>query len=232
MNLLGLNTESILARVATSATPPRVPTVRQSVFIGGLGFGLVGLAAFAVWAVGGKVISRAIGEPGLYAVCALIFIGLAGLVFGQLIIGPGGTVRFYGLFLAAFGVYSVVWSAAWFGLRGTLTAEVVGAVVGSAAMAGVLAWGFGANREILRVAAVLIGLNALGYFLGEAWWRWLPGSEGGQMLGHLLNRPQRQMAAMLGWGILFGGFFGIGVGYALYLCQGEVRRRLQTSIPL
>ena len=232
MKLLGLDTESILARVAAAAVPPRVPSIRQSLFIGGLGFGLVGLAAFAVWAVGGKALTQAVGEAGLYALCALVFIGLAGVVFGQLVIGPGGTARIYGLFTLAFAAYSVVWCAAWFGLRGTLAAEVVGAVLGSAAMAGVLAWGFGAGREFLRVAAALVLLNSLGYFLGEIWWRWLPGEGGAQLLGEMFNRPQRRMLAMLGWGVLFGGFFGAGVGYAIFCCQSEVRARLQTGIPL
>ena len=232
MNPSGLDTESILARVAQAAVPPRVPTVRQSLFIGGVGFGLVGLTAFAVWAVGGKALTQAVGEPGLYAVCALVFIGLAGAVFGQLVIGPGGTKRIYGLFTLAFVVYSVAWCAAWFGLRGTLTAEVAGAVLGSAAMAGVMAWGFGAWRETLRVAAVLVLLNALGYFLGEIWWRWLPGEGGAQLFGSLINRPQRAMFAMLGWGAAYGAFFGAGVGYVIFQCQHEVRSRLRTGIPL
>ncbi len=232
MNCFGLNAESILARVAEAAELPRVPTFRQSLFIGGVGFGLVGLAAFAVWAVGGHALQAAVGEPGLYATCALVFIGLAGAVFGQLVIGPGGTRRIYGLFLVAFGSYSIVWTTAWFALRGTLTAEVAGAVLGAAAMAGVLVWGFGVGRDFFRLAAALILLNALGYFLGEVWWRWLPGEGGAQLFGSLLNRPQRQLAAMLGWGILFGGFFGAGVGLVIYQCQQAIRERLQTGIPL
>lgn len=232
MKALGLDPDSILARVGSAAVPPRVPTFRQSLFIGGVGFGLVGLAAFAVWAVGGKTLTQAIGEAGLYAVCALVFIGLAGLVFGQLVIGPGGTRRIYGLFTLAFVAYSVVWSAAWFGLRGTLAAEVAGAVLGSAAMGAVLVWGFGAGREFARVAAVLILLNALGYFLGEVWWRWLPGEGGAALFGNWFNRPQRVMLAMLGWGVLFGAFFGAGVGHAIHRCQEVVRARLRTGIPL
>ena len=232
MKFFGLDPESILARVEASAVPPRVPTIRQSLFISGLGFGLVGLVAFAVWAVGGKAITPAVGEPGLYALCAMVFIGLAGMVFGQLVIGPGGAPRIYGLFTLAFTVYSVVWSAAWFGLRGTLAAEIGGALLGSAAMAGVMAWGFAARGEFLRVASVLILLNAAGYFLGEVWWRWLPGEGGAQLLGEMFNRPQRRMLAMLGWGVIFGGFFGAGVGYAIYYCQHKVRARLQTGIPL
>ena len=232
MNRFGLDEESILGRVGASSMSPRVPTVRQSVFIGGVGFGLVGLAAFAVWAVGGKPLTNALGEGGLYTLIALTFIGLAGVVFGQLVIGPGGTPRIYALFTLAFTAYSVAWSAAWFGLRGTLAAEVVGAVVGAAAMAGLLVWGFGAGREFPRVAAALILLNALGYFLGEVWWRWLPGEGGAQLLGAILNRPQRAMFAMLGWGVVFGGCFGAGMGYAIYRCQAAVRAKLRTGIPL
>ena len=37
---------------------------------------------------------------------------------------------------------------------------------------------------------------------------------------------------MLGWGVIFGGFFGAGVGWAIYYCQPKVRARLQTGIPL
>ena len=232
MRLFGLDTESILARVAHNAVPPREPTVRQSLLIGGVGFGFVGLAAFAVWAVGGKALTSAVGEPGLYAVCALVFIGLAGAVFGQLVIGPGGTQRIYGLFTLAFVVYSVAWCVAWFGLRGTLAAELAGAVLGSAGMAGVMTWGFGAGREFLRVSAVLVLLNALGYFLGEVWWRWLPSEGGAQLFGDLFNRPQRAMLAMLGWGGVYGAFFGAGVGYVIFRCQHEVRTRLRTGIPL
>jgi len=37
---------------------------------------------------------------------------------------------------------------------------------------------------------------------------------------------------MLGWGVIFEGFFGAGVGWAIYYCQPKVRARLQTGIPL
>ncbi|NBR84638.1 MAG: hypothetical protein EBS84_02235 [Proteobacteria bacterium] len=232
MNLFGLETESILSRVAAEAVAPSVPTLRQSLFIGGVGFGLVGLAAFAVWALGGRELGKAIGEGGLYAACALVFIGLAGAVFGQLVIGPGGTRRIYALFTVAFTAYSVVWTGAWFGLHGTLAAEVAGAVLGSLAMAGVLVAGFGAERECLRAATVLVVLNALGYFVGEVWWRWVPGDGGARLFGEMLNREQRVLLSQLGWGVLFGGGFGSGVGYVIYRCQHAVRVHLRTEIPL
>ncbi len=232
MRFPGLNPDSILARVAAAALPPRVPTFRQSLFIGGVGFALVGLAAFAVWALGEKPLQQILGTGGLYMACVVVFVGLAGIVFGQVVIGPGGTRRIYALFTMAFVAYAALWCGAWFGLHGTLAAEVVGSLLGSIAMAAVLTWGFGARREFLRVAAVLCVLNALGYFLGEVWWRWLPGDGGAQLLGGLLNRPQRILLSQLGWGVLFGGFFGAGVGYAIYLCQHEVRAKLRTGIPL
>ena len=134
MNPFALDPDRILARVAASAVPPRVPSVRQSLFIGGVGFGLVGLVAFAVWAVAGGALTQALGEPGFYAVCAAVFIGLAGLVFGQLVIGPGGTRRMYGLFTPAFLAYAALWSVAWFTLarrQGELLAEGVGALLGT-----------------------------------------------------------------------------------------------------
>ncbi|NBV20852.1 MAG: hypothetical protein EBS05_02495 [Proteobacteria bacterium] len=190
------------------------------------------MAAFGVWALGGHVLGKAIGEGGLYAVCALVFIGLAGVVFGQLVIGPGGTRRIYGLFMLGFTAYSIVWTGAWFGLRGSLAAEVTGAVLGSLAMAGVLVAGFGTGRKFLRAATVLVVLNALGYFIGEVWWRWVPGEGGAHLFGTLLSREQRVLLSQLGWGILFGGGFGSGVGYVIYQCQQAVRVHLRTEIPL
>lgn len=161
---------------------PRVPTARQSLFIGGIGFGLVGVAAFAVWAFAGGALTRAVGEGGFYAVCAAVFIGLAGLVFGQLVIGPGGMTRMYALFTPAFLAYATLWCAAWFALAGRkgwlggeLKAELLGAALGAAAMAAVMVWGFGARREFGRATLTLFAGNALGYFLGKVAWQWLRG---------------------------------------------------------
>lgn len=233
MKVFGLNPDSILARVASVTERPRVPTFRQSLFIGGLGFGLVSVVAFAIWALAGRRLAGAFGEGGMYAACATAYIGFAGLVFGQLVVGPGGTARIYGLFSTAFAAYAAVWCAAWFGLagrggfgNGTLFAEFMGSLFGSSVMAWVLAAGFGAQRQFLRLAAVLFGLNALGYFLGEVWWRWLR-EDAGRVLGGYLGREQRQMIAMLGWGLLYGCFFGIGIGYVIFAAQNAVRSHFE-----
>lgn len=236
MKFFGLDTESILARVARAAAAPRVPTVRQSLFIGGVGFALVGLAAFGVWAFAGGALTRALGEAGFYAVCAAVFIGLAGLAFGQLVIGPGGTRRMYALFTPAFAAYAALWCAAWFALAGRragggeLMAEVVGALAGGLGMAAVVNWGMGALKQFLRAGLVLVVGNALGYFLGKVAWTWFR-SDAAQILGGLLTKQQRGVVAMLVWGILFGACFGAAIGYVFYFCQSEVRSRLATGIP-
>ena len=85
--------------------------------------------------------------------------------------------------------------------------------------------GFPSNRAVS-------GDDVRGAGAAVAGGRWLPGEGGAQLLGEMFNRPQRKMAAMLGWGVLFGGFFGAGVGYAIYYCQRGVRIRLQAGIPL
>jgi hypothetical protein len=238
MSCCGLDAESILDRVAASAVPPRVPTARQSLFIGGVGFGLVGVAAFAVWAFAGGVLTRVLGEGGFYAVCAVVFIGLSGLVFGQLIIGPGGVTRMYTLFTPAFLAYATLWCAAWFALAGRkdwmggeLKAEILGAALGAVAMSAVMIWGFGAKREFSRALLALFAGNALGYFLGKVAWQWLRG-EGAQVFAGLLTRQQRGWLAMLAWGLLYGLCFGAAIGHVIYLCQEAVRERLRTGIPL
>jgi len=238
MSYCGLDADCILYRVGTKPMPPRVPTLRQSLFIGGLGFGLVGLTAFAVWAFAGGMLTRAVGEGGFYAVCAAVFIGLAGLVFGQLVIGPGGTVRMYALFTPAFLAYSALWCAAWFALArrtgwlgGELSAELLGAAVGGVAMAAVMARAFGATHQFGRGALALFAGNSLGYFLGKVVWQWLRG-EGATIFAGILTHEQRGWLAMLAWGLLYGACFGAAIGYVIFLCQKRVRDKLRNGIPL
>ncbi len=238
MSCCGLDADSILARVGAESAPPRVPTARQSLFIVGLGFGLVGLAAFSVWAFAGGALTRGLGEAGFYAVCAVVFIGLAGLVFGQLVIGPGGTARMYALFTPAYLAYASLWCAAWFALAGRqgwlggeLKAELVGAALGGVAMAAVILWGFGSLREFGRGTLALFAGNALGYFLGKIAWQWLRG-EGAQIFAGVLTREQRGWFAMLAWGLLYGACFGGAIGYTIFVSQERVRAGLRTGIPL
>ena len=82
---------------------------------GALGFALVSIAAFAVWAFGGPWFRGRGGEPAMYAAITAVFLGLSGAVLAPL---AGGWGRFYRAFLPAFGVYALVWSLAWFSLLG------------------------------------------------------------------------------------------------------------------
>src|SRR5436190_4086936 len=111
-----LDPESIAGRVKASGAPAKVPTLGSSVLRGTLGFTIVSVAGFAPWALGAGWFQKGIGEAGLYAVCAAVFIGLSGLLLHGLILGPGSLPRFYKLFGIAFAAYSAAWIAGWMGL--------------------------------------------------------------------------------------------------------------------
>ena len=71
--MFGLDPQSIAERVRASGQPPRVPTLRESVLRGMIGFTLVSLGGFAPWVLAGRWFYRNTGEAGLYAVCAVVF---------------------------------------------------------------------------------------------------------------------------------------------------------------
>src|SRR5437773_9294554 len=103
--MFGLDPQSIVERVKASGQPPRVPTLRESILRGMIGFTLVSLGGFAPWVLAGQWFHRNVGEAGLYAVCAVAFIVLSGLLLHRLIIGPSSLVRFYKIFTLAFAAY-------------------------------------------------------------------------------------------------------------------------------
>src|SRR5207247_7897663 len=104
--MFGLDPQSIAGCAKASGQSPRVPTLGESVLRGTIGFTLVSLGGFAPWVLAGRWFYRNIGEVGLYATCALVFIGLSGLLLHRLIIGPGSRVRFYKIFSLAFVAYA------------------------------------------------------------------------------------------------------------------------------
>jgi len=200
----------------------------QSVVLGSMGFLLVSVAGFAPWALAGKVLHHAVGEVGLYAVCALVFIGLSGAVLNRLIIGPGSLWRFYALFGVAFTTYATGWIIGWMTLRGNI-GSVVGLLLGTGAMGWLLVRAFDSPRELLKVVAALFILNAIGYFVGG----WVEGSvaaiKGNTFLGLPLTRHQRLTVAMLLWGACYGLGLGAGLGLAFYYCQSKARAMLASS---
>ena len=86
MSWFQLDPSNIADRVQAHGNSTHVPSLGSSVLRGVFGFTIVSIAGFAPWATFGRWFYRAIGEAGLYAVSAIAFIGLSGLLLHRLII--------------------------------------------------------------------------------------------------------------------------------------------------
>ena len=178
-----------------------VPSLARSIAVGAIGFAVVSLCVFAIVAFGERWLYRTFTEVGTYLICAVLFILLGGAVFGSLVVGRWGLPRFYLLFGLAFFAYASGWIIAYFVLGGT-AGELVGSLGGSVLMALVFAAGFGSFRSTPKLSVVLFVLNALGYFFGAA----------------ILYQFVHQTGLLL-FGVVYGLFFGAGIGAALHLVQ-------------
>lgn len=211
MSWFQLDPESIAERVRAASAP--LPSAANSIIRGMIGFTVVSVAGFVPWAVFGRWFHQQIGEAGLYAVCALVFIFLSAPFLHRLILGPGSLIRFYTLFSIAFAAYSIAWIVGWMVLRGH-PGSLVGLFAGALVMAAIFAAAFDAWGSFLKILAALFLLNALGYFVG------------GVIEGALIK--QHRLAAMLLWGVCYGLGFGAGLGLAFHLCQSRARALLAT----
>jgi hypothetical protein len=207
MPLFQLDPESIAARVRAEGGASKVPTLGESILRGSIGFMLVSVAGFMPWAAS-EFWFRWMGEMAMYAASVIVFIGTSGICLHRLVIGPGALVRFYKLFTLAFVAYAAAWIGVWVWLRGDAGAYG-GLFAGAAAMGVVLAIGFGVVRGAVPIVVALFVPQFLGYLAGE----WIAGKFG----------FEHRLAAMLGWGALYGIGFGAGIGLAFYLCQIRVR---------
>ena len=72
MGLFGFDPESTFARVRSAPSAARVISLPQSMIAGALGFAAVSLAAYGVWAWGGRWLHTHVGELGLYTACAIV----------------------------------------------------------------------------------------------------------------------------------------------------------------
>ncbi len=213
MALFQLDPKSIAARVKAGGLAPEVPTLGESVLRGGIGFMVVSIAGFMPWAAS-EFWFRSMGEMKMYLASVFVFVGMSGICLHRLIAGPGSLVRFYKLFSLAFLAYAVAWIGIWIWWRGD--AGAYGGLLGGAAgMAAVLAFGFGALRSVWIVVLALFVPNVIGYFAGE----WIAGKLG----------FEHRLAAMVGWGALYGVGLGAGIGLAFFLCQREVWKALGTG---
>jgi hypothetical protein len=177
------------------------PSLARSIATGAIGFAVVSLCVFATVAFAERWMYRNLGGLGSYLVWIVLFILLSGAVFGSLVVGRWRLPRFYLLFALAFFAYSAAWMIAYFTLRNT-AGEAVGSLAGSILMALVFTVGFGSVKATPKLSAVLFVSNFLGYFLGVA-------------LFNNLSEP----TGMLLFGVVYGLFFGAGIGAALHLVQ-------------
>lgn len=228
MNCCHFDPDSTLARLNEQSSPPRVLSLNTSILVGALGFGGVSTAVFLVWAIAGVSLSRALGEAGFYAVCALLFIGLSGWVLEGLLIERGRLAAFYALFTGAFSLYAIAWCLAWFTLVKPLNpagAGWVGALLGTALMSGAFAWPFGARQYCFAVFVILFACNASGYFLGDYFYSFLKTQRAMEIIGEIDPATRATLAKLL-WGAAYGLGFGAGIGFALHICQKPIRDRL------
>jgi len=211
MSLFGFDPESVFGRIQADPSSVRELSLSQSMAAGSLGFAAVSLAAYGVWAWGGRWLGSNLGELGLYTACAAVLIGGGGLVFRPLVIGPAQRGRFFSLFALAFFLYAGVWTGSYFSLRGR-SGEWLGALLGPAILGMTFANAFSATGVVHRVVALLFVSHALGYFLG----------------GFLHERVSGVPGILL-WGGAYGVGFGAGIGGTLHACQAGIRKRLAAS---
>jgi len=186
----------------------------ESITRGLIGFTIMSIAGFAPWALSGLHLYRSIGEAGLYAVCALVFIVLSGPLLHRLIIGPGSLWRFYLLFSLAFFAYAAAWTVSWMTLGGN-KGSIVGLLMGTVLMGWMLAAAFDAHRAAPVVIAALFVGNAIGYF------------SGGWLLDVLSSTRTHPVLDKLAWGVCYGIGFGAALGFAFHVCQRAARDRLK-----
>ncbi len=211
MNVFGLASDQVAARIKQTQKRVSLPSLKQSVLMGSLGFTGASLVVFATVAFAERWMYRNLGLTGAYLVWTLLFIGLSAWLLSPLVIGPGRLRRFFLLFAVAFLLYAVGWVGAYFTLHGT-TGEWIGSLAGSLLMTVIIASGFGALSTFPRLFAVLFVTNSIGYFLGT----WL-------------DSTVRGKAGMMLWGLAYGLGLGAGLGWSLYLAQAPLRARLEAD---
>ena len=228
MNWFQLDPQSIATRVKAAGTTVAVPTLTVSVLRGTVGFTIVSVAGFTPWVLAGNWFYKNPGEVAMYSSCALVFMGLSGLLLHRLVIGPGSLQRFYIFFCIAFAAYSVAWIAGWMSLKGHV-GSIVGLFAGTLAMGLVFAAAFEAWGTVLKIIAALFVLNALGYFVGG----WIEGYLAQQkefgFLGLALSGSALTIFMKYAWAICYGVGLGAGLGFAFHASQANARALIQAS---
>jgi len=200
-------------------TPVHVDSTFAHTLRGAIGFAVVSVGAFSVWAFAGRWFRGHGGEGALYAAIAGVFIALSGLLLHPLVRGERRLRRFYAAFAPAFLVYAVVWSGFWFWL-GQGPGEWFGSLLGSATFVAILAWRLGNWTAVGRVTGAFFVLHSLGYFTGGQAMALLIGLAR-RTPPPVLTAPDLIIFAKLSWGLFYGLGFGAGLGYAFALLQPD-----------
>ena len=187
--------------------PDRRLSLRSSVLLGSLGFTLASLVVFATVAFGENWMYHNLGEIGSYLAWGLMFVILGGILLSPLIWGPRRLARFLPGFALSFFGYVIGWYTGYIGF-GMRSGEWLGAVLGCLFFAAGLAAMFKIKSYVLvlQLFLVVFLLNAAGYFLGEMLYFSIHGRTG-----------------MLFWGLVYGLFFGAGIGAAIHLAQKQTQ---------
>jgi hypothetical protein len=180
---------------------------------------------FSLWAFGGRWFYQNLGEAGFYLVCAIAFIGLSGFLLQPLVSQRVSLGRFYGAFTVAFMTYSVLWSAAWFVLRGK-TGEWVGSIVGPIALSMLLLRQTKTHHASLALLLAVVALHSLGYFAGDSLYAWVKSPSGIETLSSF-SKSERNLIGQLSWGLAYG----LGLGSALGIILHQIATQPPTEEP-
>lgn len=196
MKIFGLTPTQVLER-SGAENIKRPYTLTFSILYGGIGFGVVSVIAYSIWAF--RLIR---GQGPMYASIALVYLLLSGWVLSRLTLGPKNQIRFTALFAVAFLGYAVLWCLFWFGLKGQHHGDLYGSALGLLLMAIILKRAFASHGNLLFVFGILFTFHTLGYYAGDDLYQIVGGST-----GRLL------------WGACHGIGFGAGLGCLIHQCQ-------------
>jgi hypothetical protein len=194
-------------------------SLKKDVLRGAVGFAIVSIAGFALWAFAGKWFQKHGGEAGLYAASTVVFLGLSGVLLHPLLRGSKSLARFYKIFIPAFFAYAVVWCAAWFLLHFGW-GEWLGSLLGSMAFVALIGRNLGTRGAFIKATLVMFAFHSAGYFLGGILMHHLIDPKGPLIVAGL-SKAQVGITAKLSWGLLYGLGFGAGIGYVFSVFQGR-----------
>ena len=82
--MLGLDSESVINRIKSDGSTFTLPTLKQSVITGTIGFTVVSLLMFGVWAMAAQWMYENLGAKMFYTVLGIGFMAGGGGAFAQL----------------------------------------------------------------------------------------------------------------------------------------------------